>query len=144
MNKISQIFLLRISIVLILGVYFYFSMQFSTLSMREGYGPGIFPKIISFFLLLFLIKDFFSPMEKNIGKNDSATLAIFLIAVFIPLYFIDQLGMHLTLAVFLIYLNHALKIPILKNILLTSVSIIVIHFLFVEIFHLSFPRINIY
>ena len=144
MNKVSEIFLIKVVILLILSVYFYISIQFSSLSMREGYGAGLFPKIISFFLLLFLIKDFFSPIKKNISKNDNATLAIFLIIVLIPLYFIDQLGMHLTLTIFLIYLNHVLKIPILKNILLTSVSIIVIHFLFVEIFHLSFPRINIY
>lgn len=144
MIKIYEIYILKFAVFFILGVYFYFSIQFSSLSLREGYGPGIFPKLISFFLLLLLITDFFSPIEKNIGKNDNAFVAIFLIIVSAPLYFIDKLGMHLTLSIFLIYLNNVLKIPVLKNILLTSLSIIAIHLLFVEFFNLRFPKINIY
>ena len=45
------------------------------------------------------------------------------------------------LGLFLFYLNFVLKIPILKNIIITFSTIIIAHLVFVKIFKLSFPEI---
>ena len=112
--------------------------------MQDGYGAGIFPKLISVVLFILLIKDFFSPTKKNISSRDNLTLIIFLTVVSIPLYFINKLGMYVVLSLFLLYLNHILKLTTLKNLVYTSLSMVIIHFLFVKIFKLSFPRIDIF
>lgn len=144
MHKISESLIIRIIIFFVLCIYFYLSTKFSSLKMQEGYGAGIFPKLISVALFFFLMKDFFSPIKKNLISKDNFTLIIFLTVIFIPLYFIDKLGMYLVLGLFLIYLNHSLKLPALKNFIYTTLSIIIIHLLFVKIFKLSFPRIDIF
>ena len=145
MYKISESLIFKIIIFFVLCVYFYLSTKFSTLiKMQEGYGAGIFPKLISVALFFFLMKDFFSPMKKNVNYQDNITLIIFLVIVFIPLYFIDRLGMHVVLSLFLIYLNHSLKLPLLKNLIYTALGMIIIHLLFVKIFKLSFPRMDIF
>ena len=65
----------------------------------------------------------------------------FLIIIFIPMYFINILGMYFMLGLFLFYLNFVLKIPIFKNIIITFSTIIIAHLVFVKIFKLSFPEI---
>ena len=144
MYKISESIIIRLILFFVLCIYFYLSTKFSSLKMQEGYGAGIFPKLISVALFFFLIKDFFSPIKKNLISKDNITLIIFLTVIFIPLYFIDKLGMYFVLGLFLIYLNHSLKLPVLKNFIYTTLSIITIHLLFVKIFKLSFPRIDIF
>ena len=144
MSKISESFIIRILLFSILCIYFFISIEFPSLKMQEGYGAGIFPKLISIALFLFLIKDFFYPIKKNINNQDNFTLIIFLTVVFIPLWFINKLGMYVVLSLFLLYLNHILKLPILKNLIYTTLSMVTIHFLFVKIFKLSFPRIDIF
>ena len=58
------------------------------------------------------------------------------------MFFINLLGMYLVLALFfLFYLNYVLKIPIVKNIIITLSTIITVHLVFVKIFKLSFPEI---
>ena len=57
------------------------------------------------------------------------------------MFFINLLGMYLVLALFLFYLNYVLKIPIIKNIIITLSTIITVHIVFVKIFKLSFPEI---
>lgn len=144
MSKISESFIIRILLFLVLCIYSYMSTEFPSLKMQEGYGAGIFPKLISVALFFFLIKDFFSPIKKNINNQDNFTLIIFLTVVFIPLYFINKLGMYVVLSLFLVYLNHILKLTLLKNLIYTTLSMVTIHFLFVKIFKLSFPRIDIF
>ena len=144
MLKISESLIIRILLLLVLCIYFYLSTKFLSLKMQDGYGAGIFPKLISVVLFILLIKDFFSPTKKNISSRDNLTLIIFLTVVSIPLYFINKLGMYVVLSLFLLYLNHILKLTPLKNLVYTSLSMVIIHFLFVKIFKLSFPRIDIF
>ena len=144
MLKISESLIIRILLLLVLCIYFYLSTKFLSLKMQDGYGAGIFPKLISVVLFILLIKDFFSPTKKNISSRDNLTLIIFFTVVSIPLYFINKLGMYVVLSLFLLYLNHILKLTPLKNLVYTSLSMVIIHFLFVKIFKLSFPRIDIF
>ncbi len=144
MLKISESLIIRTLLLLVLCIYFYLSTKFLSLKMQDGYGAGIFPKLISVVLFILLIKDFFSPTKKNISSRDNLTLIIFLTVVSIPLYFINKLGMYVVLSLFLLYLNHILKLTPLKNLVYTSLSMVIIHFLFVKIFKLSFPRIDIF
>ena len=144
MLKISESIIIRTLLLLVLCIYFYLSTKFLSLKMQDGYGAGIFPKLISVVLFILLIKDFFSPTKKNISSRDNLTLIIFLTVVSIPLYFINKLGMYVVLSLFLLYLNHILKLTPLKNLVYTSLSMVIIHFLFVKIFKLSFPRIDIF
>ena len=144
MLKISESLIIRTLLLLVLCIYFYLSTKFLSLKMQDGYGAWIFPKLISVVLFILLIKDFFSPTKKNISSRDNLTLIIFLTVVSIPLYFINKLGMYVVLSLFLLYLNHILKLTPLKNLVYTSLSMVIIHFLFVKIFKLSFPRIDIF
>ena len=57
------------------------------------------------------------------------------------MFFINLLGMYLVLTLFLFYLNYVLKIPVVKNIIITFSTIITVHLVFVKIFKLSFPEI---
>lgn len=144
MLKVSESLIIRTLLLLVLCIYFYLSTKFLSLKMQDGYGAGIFPKLISVVLFILLIKDFFSSTKKNISSRDNLTLIIFLTVVSIPLYFINKLGMYVVLSLFLLYLNHILKLTPLKNLVYTSLSMVTIHFLFVKIFKLSFPRIDIF
>tara|TARA_Y100001935_G_C17220450_1_gene465014 strand:- start:681 stop:1022 length:342 start_codon:yes stop_codon:yes gene_type:complete len=109
--------------------------------MQEGYGAGLFPIIISISFFLFAIKDFFTKNKQEFNKKENLVLLGFLIIIFIPMYFINFLGMYFVLGLFLFYLNYVLKIPIIKNIIITLVTIITAHLVFVKIFKLSFPEI---
>jgi hypothetical protein len=57
------------------------------------------------------------------------------------MFFINFLGMYLVLGLFLFYLNFVLKIPLVKNTIITLSTIIIVHLVFVKIFKLSFPEI---
>ena len=57
------------------------------------------------------------------------------------MFFINFLGMYFTLGLFLFYLNFVLKIPLVKNTIITLSTIIIVHLVFVKIFKLSFPEI---
>ena len=109
--------------------------------MQEGYGAGLFPIIISVSFFLFAMKDFFTNNGKEFNKKENLVLLGFLIIIFIPIFFINYLGMYFVLGLFLLYLNHVLKISIIKNTIISLVSIIIVHFVFVKIFKLSFPEI---
>jgi len=97
--------------------------------------------IISISFFLFAIKDFFTTNKQEFNKKENLVLLGFLIIIFIPMYFINFLGMYFVLGLFLFYLNYVLKIPIIKNIIITLVTIITAHLVFVKIFKLSFPEI---
>ena len=95
--------------------------------MQEGYGAGLFPIIISISFFLFAIKDFFTKNKQEFNKKENLVLLGFLIIIFIPMYFINILGMYFMLGLFLFYLNFVLKIPIFKNIIITFSTIIIAH-----------------
>ena len=109
--------------------------------MQEGYGAGLFPIIISISFFLFVMKDFFTKGGREFNKKENLVLLSFLAIIFVPLFFINYLGMYFVLGIFLLYLNYVLKISIIKNIIISLVSIITIHLVFVKIFKLSFPEI---
>ena len=90
---------------------------------------------------MFAIKDFFTKNKQEFNKKENLVLLGFLIIIFIPMYFINILGMYFMLGLFLFYLNFVLKIPIIKNIIITFSTIIIAHLVFVKIFKLSFPEI---
>ena len=141
MFKITEELLFKISILIAFAIYFYLSLQFPSIPMQEGYGAGLFPIIISISFFLFAIKDFFTKNKQEFNKKENLVLLGFLIIIFIPMYFINILGMYFMLALFLFYLNFVLKIPIIKNIIITFSTIIIAHLVFVKIFKLSFPEI---
>jgi hypothetical protein len=109
--------------------------------LQEGYGAGLFPIIISISFFLFAIKDFFTKNRQGFNVKENLVLLGFLIIIFIPMFFINFLGMYLVLGLFLFYLNFVLKIPLVKNTIITLSTIIIVHLVFVKIFKLSFPEI---
>ncbi len=141
MFKITEELLFKVLILTAFIIYFYLSLQFPSISMQEGYGAGLFPIIISISFFLFAIKDFFTKSKQEFNKKENLILLGFLIIIFIPMYFINILGMYFVLALFLFYLNYVLKIPIIKNIIITLATIVTAHLVFVKIFKLSFPEI---
>ena len=141
MFKITEELLFKILILTAFVIYFYLSLQFPSIPMQEGYGAGLFPIIISISFFLFAIKDFFTKNNQAFNKKENLVLLGFLIIIFIPMYFINFLGMYFVLGLFLFYLNYVLKIPIIKNIIITLATIIIAHLVFVKIFKLSFPEI---
>ena len=86
-------------------------------------------------------KDFFTKNRQGFNVKENLVLLGFLIIIFIPMFFINFLGMYFTLGLFLFYLNFVLKIPLVKNTIITLSTIIVVHLVFVKIFKLSFPEI---
>ena len=141
MFKITEELLLKILILTTFVVYFYLSLQFPSIPLQEGYGAGLFPIIISISFLLFAIKDFFTKNRQGFNVKENLVLLGFLIIIFIPMFFINFLGMYLVLGLFLFYLNFVLKIPLVKNTIITLSTIIIVHLVFVKIFKLSFPEI---
>jgi hypothetical protein len=141
MFKITEELLLKILIITTFVVYFYLSLQFPTIPLQEGYGAGLFPIIISISFFLFAIKDFFTKNRQGFNVKENLVLLGFLIIIFIPMFFINFLGMYLVLGLFLFYLNFVLKIPLVKNTIITLSTIIIVHLVFVKIFKLSFPEI---
>lgn len=141
MFKITEELLLKILILTTFVVYFYLSLQFPTIPLQEGYGAGLFPIIISISFFLFAIKDFFTKNRQGFNVKENLVLLGFLIIIFIPMFFINFLGMYLVLGLFLFYLNFVLKIPLVKNTIITLSTIIIVHLVFVKIFKLSFPEI---
>jgi hypothetical protein len=117
------------------------SLQFPSIPLQEGYGAGLFPIIISISFFLFAIKDFFTKNRQGFNVKENLVLLGFLIIIFIPMFFINFLGMYLVLGLFLFYLNFVLKIPLVKNTIITLSTIIIVHLVFVKIFKLSFPEI---
>tara|TARA_A100001011_G_scaffold6639_1_gene7581 strand:+ start:781 stop:1218 length:438 start_codon:yes stop_codon:yes gene_type:complete len=141
MFKITEELLFKILILTTFVVYFYLSLQFPSIPLQEGYGAGLFPIIISISFFLFAIKDFFTKNRQGFNVKENLVLLGFLIIIFIPMFFINFLGMYFTLGLFLFYLNFVLKIPLIKNTIITLSTIIVVHLVFVKIFKLSFPEI---
>lgn len=141
MFKITEELLLKILILTTFVVYFYLSLQFPSIPLQEGYGAGLFPIIISISFFLFAIKDFFTKNRQGFNVKENLVLLGFLIIIFIPMFFINFLGMYLVLGLFLFYLNFVLKIPLVKNTIITLSTIIIAHLVFVKIFKLSFPEI---
>ena len=141
MFKITEELLLKILILTTFVVYFYLSLQFPSIPLQEGYGAGLFPIIISVSFFLFAIKDFFTKNRQGFNVKENLVLLGFLIIIFIPMFFINFLGMYFTLGLFLFYLNFVLKIPLVKNTIITLSTIIIVHLVFVKIFKLSFPEI---
>jgi hypothetical protein len=141
MFKITEELLLKILILTTFVVYFYLSLQFPSIPLQEGYGAGLFPIIISISFFLFAIKDFFTKNRQGFNVKENLVLLGFLIIIFIPMFFINFLGMYLVLGLFLFYLNFVLKIPLVKNTIITLSTIIIVHLVFVRIFKLSFPEI---
>ena len=141
MFKITEELLFKILILTTFVVYFYLSLQFPSIPLQEGYGAGLFPIIISISFFLFAIKDFFTRNRQGFNVKENLVLLGFLIIIFIPMFFINFLGMYFTLGLFLFYLNFVLKIPLVKNTIITLSTIIIVHLVFVKIFKLSFPEI---
>lgn len=141
MFKIAEELLFKTLIFLVFLIYFYLSLKFPSIPMQEGYGAGLFPVIISVSFFLFAIKDFLTKGGQDLNKRENLILLRFLIIIFIPLFFINYLGMYFVLGLFLLYLNYMLKISIIKNIIITLVAIIIVHLVFVKVFKLSFPEI---
>lgn len=141
MFKITEELLFKILILTTFVVYFYLSLQFPSIPLQEGYGAGLFPIIISISFFLFAIKDFFTKNRQGFNVKENLVLLGFLIIIFIPMFFINFLGMYFTLGLFLFYLNFVLKIPLVKNTIITLSTIIIVHLVFVKIFKLSFPEI---
>ena len=141
MFKITEELLFKILILTTFVVYFYLSLQFPSIPLQEGYGAGLFPIIISISFFLFAIKDFFTKNRQGFNVKENLVLLGFLIIIFIPMFFINFLGMYLVLGLFLFYLNFVLKIPLVKNTIITLSTIIIVHLVFVKIFKLSFPEI---
>ena len=141
MFKITEELLFKILILTTFVVYFYLSLQFPSIPLQEGYGAGLFPIIISISFFLFAIKDFFTKNRQGFNVKENLVLLGFLIIIFIPMFFINFLGMYLVLGLFLFYLNFVLKIPLVKNTITTLSTIIIVHLVFVKIFKLSFPEI---
>ena len=141
MFKITEELLFKILILTTFVVYFYLSLQFPSIPLQEGYGAGLFPIIISISFFLFAIKDFFTKNRQGFNVKENLVLLGFLIIIFIPMFFINFLGMYLVLGLFLFYLNFVLKIPLIKNTIITLSTLIVVHLVFVKIFKLSFPEI---
>ena len=105
MFKISEELLFKISILIAFAIYFYLSLQFPSIPMQEGYGAGLFPIIISISFFLFAIKDFFTKNKQEFNKKENLVLLGFLIIIFIPMYFINFLGMYFVLGLFLFYFS---------------------------------------
>ena len=141
MFKITEELLFKILILTTFVVYFYLSLQFPSIPLQEGYGAGLFPIIISISFFLFAIKDFFTKNRQGFNVKENLILLGFLIIIFIPMFFINFLGMYFVLGLFLFYLNFVLKIPLVKNTIITLSTIIIVHLVFVKIFKLSFPEI---
>lgn len=141
MFKITEELIFKILILTTFVVYFYLSLQFPSIPLQEGYGAGLFPIIISISFFLFAIKDFFTKNRQGFNVKENLVLLGFLIIIFIPMFFINFLGMYFTLGLFLFYLNFVLKIPLVKNTIITLSTIIIVHLVFVKIFKLSFPEI---
>ena len=141
MFKITAELLFKILILTTFVIYFYLSLQFPSIPLQEGYGAGLFPIIISISFFLFAIKDFFTKNRQGFNVKENLVLLGFLIIIFIPMFFINFLGMYFTLGLFLFYLNFVLKIPLVKNTIITLSTIIIVHLVFVKIFKLSFPEI---
>jgi len=141
MFKITEELLFKILILTTFVVYFYLSLQFPSIPLQEGYGAGLFPIIISISFFLFAIKDFFTKNRQGFNVKENLVLLGFLIIIFIPMFFINFLGMYFVLGLFLFYLNFVLKIPLVKNTIITLSTLIVVHLVFVKIFKLSFPEI---
>ncbi len=141
MFKITEELLFKILILTTFVIYFYLSLQFPSIPLQEGYGAGLFPIIISISFFLFAIKDFFTKNRQGFNVKENLVLLGFLIIIFIPMFFINFLGMYFTLGLFLFYLNFVLKIPLVKNTIITLSTIIIVHLVFVKIFKLSFPEI---
>ena len=141
MFKITEELLFKILILTTFVVYFYLSLQFPSIPLQEGYGAGLFPIIISISFFLFAIKDFFTKNRQGFNVKENLVLLGFLIIIFIPMFFINFLGMYFVLGLFLFYLNFVLKIPLIKNTIITLSTLIVVHLVFVKIFKLSFPEI---
>ena len=133
MFKITEELLLKILILTTFVVYFYLSLQFPSIPLQEGYGAGLFPIIISISFFLFAIKDFFTKNRQGFNVKENLVLLGFLIIIFIPMFFINFLGMYLVLGLFLFYLNFVLKIPLVKNTIITLSTIIIVHLVFVKI-----------
>ena len=141
MFKITEELLLKILILTTFVVYFYLSLQFPSIPLQEGHGAGVFPLIISLRFFLFATPDFFTKNRQGFNVKENLVLLGFLIIIFIPMFFINFLGMYLVLGLFLFYLNFVLKIPLVKNTIITLSTIIIVHLVFVKIFKLSFPEI---
>ena len=92
MFKITEELLFKILILTAFVIYFYLSLQFPSIPMQEGYGAGLFPLIISVSFFLFAIKDFFTKNKEEFNKKENLVLVGFLIIIFIPMFFINLLG----------------------------------------------------
>ena len=109
MFKITEELLFKISILIAFAIYFYLSLQFPSIPMQEGYGAGLFPIIISISFFLFAIKDFFTKNKQEFNKKENLVLLGFLIIIFIPMYFINILGMYFMLSFIFILFEFCIK-----------------------------------
>ena len=109
MFKITEELLFKILILTTFVIYFYLSLQFPSIPMQEGYGAGLFPLIISVSFFLFAIKDFFTKNKEEFNKKKNLVLVGFLIIIFIPMFFINLLGMYLVFSAFFILFKLCIK-----------------------------------
>jgi len=140
-NKESLIFkLFTLSYIII---YLNTSLKLGYNSAAEGYGPGIFPIIISLcFFFLFLFSCILKNKKKEtlnadqeLKKNDYAKF--FSIIIF-PLFFINFLGIYIYLAIVLCYFNFKYSISFKVSLVFTTIVLFSIFFLS-KLIKLSLP-----
>jgi len=144
-NKESLIFkLFTLSYIII---YLNTSLKLGYNSAAEGYGPGIFPIIISlcFFFLFFFFFLFYLILknkkketlnaDQELKKNDYAKF--FSIIIF-PLFFINFLGIYIYLAIVLCYFNFKYSISFKVSLVFTTIVLFSIFFLS-KLIKLSLP-----
>jgi len=140
-NKESLIFkLFTLSYIII---YLNTSLKLGYNSAAEGYGPGIFPIIISLcFFFLFLFSCILNNKKKEtlnadqeLKKNDYAK---FFSIIFLPLFFINFLGIYIYLAIVLCYFNFKYSISFKVSLVFTTIVLFSIFFLS-KLIKLSLP-----
>ena len=142
MSRYLELIFFKFLLIALGLIYVYYAFKFPLLPLEEGYGPGLYPIIVSIFLLIFLTRDIlnFNDYKFKFLLSENTKILTFLLITLVPLFFIKYLGFYLYVIILLSYFNFVLKISFFKNALILIITLIFIHLVFVKIFSLSFPK----
>ncbi len=143
MVKLNEIFFLKLFILVYLSTYFNSAIKFKLTSVQEGYGSGVFPIIIFFFFFILFLFYCIADIKKKETlvqnyKLDYQDFTTFLVIIFLPLIFINFLGIYVYLASVIFFLNFKYSFSLISSSIFIT-SVLISCFLFSKILKLSLP-----
>jgi hypothetical protein len=136
-------------VLAVVAVFFIVSFQYNILSPISGVGGAFLPRIVSL-ILLFLVGFYVWGVFRNKSTTDSNKDAptkeqvmrqiLLAIALLACLFFVEILGMLITLGLFLLFGLHYLeKISWVKSIVFSIVTMVCFFLLFVQWLNVRLP-----